>query len=72
MWFWEMKFVLTKNEKKKDIKGKKTPKNIKHVFCKLDFCFKLKRKRKKNRNEVTNRNCYMCIRSLRRYKATEF
>lgn len=24
MWFWEMKFVLTKNEKKKDIKGKKT------------------------------------------------
>lgn len=47
MWFWEMKFVLTKNEKKKDIKGKKTPKNIKHVFCKLDFCFKLKRKRKK-------------------------
>lgn len=23
MWFWEMKFVLTKNEKKKDIKGKK-------------------------------------------------
>lgn len=47
MWFWEMKFVLTKNEKKKDIKGKKNPKNIKHVFCKLDFCFKLKRKRKK-------------------------
>lgn len=23
MWFWEMKFVLTKNEKKNDIKGKK-------------------------------------------------
>lgn len=60
MWFWELKFVLTKKNKK-----------IKHVFCKHDFCFKLKNE-KKDRNEVRNRNCYMCIRSLRRYQATEF
>lgn len=46
-------------------------KKKKHVFCKHDFCLKLKKK-KKDMNEVRNRNCYMCIRSLRRYKATEF
>ncbi len=40
MWFWELKFVLTKNIKKK--KHKKT----KHVFCKHDFCFKLKEEKK--------------------------
>lgn len=32
MWFWEMKFVLTKNCLKK-----------KSVLCKLDFCFKLRK-----------------------------
>lgn len=33
-------------KKRKTLKEKK-PKNIKHVFCKLDFCFKLKKKKKK-------------------------
>lgn len=37
MWFWELKFVLTKKTKHK---------KTKHVFCKHDFCFKLKNKKK--------------------------
>lgn len=35
-------------KKRKTLK-EKNPKNIKHVFCKLDFCFKLKRKRKRKK-----------------------
>lgn len=50
----------------KNYKNKKT----KHVFCKHEFCFKLK-KRKNHGNELRNRNGYMCIHSLRRNEATE-